>query len=122
MSGGLGKIQRNWWSLASFSSEVPGSVMAANCAPGPDPLPCGERETCSQKYAKCDSVSVVSPDFEATTKSEVGILILDRTDRIVAGSVVSRTWSFGWPLIVPKVLRRTSGHRLEPPMPRSTTS
>src|SRR5437764_11241367 len=124
MSGGLGKTQRHLLSLASVSSEEPGSVIAANCqpAPLPSPLPCRERETCSQQYAKCDRVSVVSPDFEATMKRVVGSLIRDRTPRIVAGSVVSRTCNRGCPRTTPKVLRRTSGHRLEPPMPSSTTS
>src|SRR6184192_1053643 len=105
MSGGLGKTQRNLLSLASISSEEPGSVIAANCLPF--------RLVCSQKYAKCDRVSVVSPDFEATMKRVVGSLIRDRTPRIVAGSVVSRTCNRGCPRTTPKVLRRTSGHRLE---------
>src|SRR5437660_12782535 len=124
MSGGLGKIQRKSCSLASFSNPEPESVMAANCqpAPLPDPLPCRERETCSQKYPKCDSVSVVSPDLDATMKSELWILIFERTPRIVAGSVVSRTCSLGWPLTAPNVFRRTSGQRLEPPIPSRTTS
>ena len=87
MSGGLEKIQRNERSFASFSSEVPGSVIAANCLLFPF--------VWSQKYAKWESVSVVSPDFEATMKSVVAILILERTARIVAGSVVSRTCSLG---------------------------
>ena len=39
-----------------------------------------------------------------------------------AGSVESRTWSSGNPSILPKVDLRTSGHRLDPPMPRSRTS
>src|SRR5256886_12681526 len=107
MSGGLGKIHRNSCSLASFSSPDPGSVMAANCLPF--------RFACSQKYAKCERVSVVSPDLDATMKSELWILIFDRTPRIVAGSVVSRTCSFGWPFTAPNALRRTSGHKLQPP-------
>src|SRR2546421_12536875 len=129
MSGGLGKIHRNSCSLASFSSPDPGSVMAANCFPAPPPgfagdLPTRGEEfiTCSQKYAKCERVSVVSPDLDATMKSELWILIFDRTPRIVAGAVVSRTCSFGRPFTAPKVLRRTSGHRLEPPIPSRTTS
>ena len=88
--------------------------MAANCLPF--------LFVCSKKYAKCESVSVVSPDLEATMKSVVASLIFERTPRIVAGSVVSRTCSFGCPLRVPNVLRSTSGHRLDPPMPSRTTS
>src|SRR3989440_9815966 len=104
MSGGLGKIHRNSCSLASFSSPDPGSVMAANCLPF--------RFACSQKYAKCERVSVVSPDLDATMKSELWILIFDRTPRIVAGAVVARACIFGWPFTAPNVLRRTSGHKL----------
>src|SRR2546425_7965837 len=129
MSGGFEKIQRKSCSLAIFSSPEPGSVIAANCLPAPPPgfagdLPTSGEDfmTCSQKYAKCERVSVVSPDFEATMKRELWILIFDRTPRMVAGSVVSRTCSFGWPLTAPNVLRRTSGHRLEPPIPSRTTS
>src|SRR6266850_1302048 len=36
---------------------------------------------------------------------------------ICAGSVESRTCSSGKPLIFPKVIHRTSGQRLEPPIP-----
>src|SRR5260221_12358128 len=36
---------------------------------------------------------------------------------ICAGSVESSTCSTGKPLILPKVMRRTSGQRLEPPIP-----
>src|SRR6267143_2183391 len=36
---------------------------------------------------------------------------------ICAGSVESRTCSSGNPLIFPNVMRKTSGQRLEPPMP-----
>ena len=42
--------------------------------------------------------------------------------RICAGSVESRTWSFGKPGFAPKVSAKTSGPRLEPPMPSSRTS
>ena len=41
---------------------------------------------------------------------------------MVAGSVVSSTCSRGCPLTTPNVWRKTSGHRLDPPIPSSTTS
>src|SRR5437660_1580577 len=41
---------------------------------------------------------------------------------ICAGSVESRTCSSGNPFIFPNVMRRTSGHRLEPPMPSKSAS
>jgi len=78
--------------------------------------------TCSQKYSLCDSVSVVLPDLEATTNRVSSRSILARSARMVPGSVVSSTCSPGWPFTWPKVLRSTSGPRLDPPMPSSTTS
>ena len=62
MSGEPGKIQRKLWSLASFSSEVPGSVIAANWRPAFPAF--AFLLTSPQKYAKCERVSVVSPDFD----------------------------------------------------------
>ena len=63
MSGGLENTQRKPLSLASFSSDVPGSVIAANCLPF--------FFVWSKKYAKCERVSVVSPDFDATMKTNI---------------------------------------------------
>src|SRR5437762_2979208 len=40
-------------------------------------------------------------------------------DLICSGSVESNTWSSGNPLIFPRVIRRTSGQRLDPPIPSS---
>ena len=67
-------------------------------------------------------VSVVPPDLLATMKRVRGRSILDRRSRMVEGSVVSSTCSTGWPSTCPNVVRKTSGHRLEPPIPSSTTS
>ena len=93
MSGWPWKTQRNLRSRASFSSEVPGSVMAANCSPGfLDTL-----ETSSQKCANWESVSVVPPDLLATMKRVAGRSMLFVTAATVAGSVVSSTCSRGMP-------------------------
>ena len=46
--------------------------------------------------------------------------ILERTPAMVAGSVVSSTNSSGWPLVLPKVCRNTSGQSEEPPIPSRT--
>ena len=66
--------------------------------------------------------SVVVPDFEATTNS-----VRARSSRVssactAAGTVESSTFSRGYPLRTPNSRRVTSEHRLEPPMPRTTTS
>ena len=119
MSGGFRKIQRKLCVLASFSTGLPGSVIAAKWRPGFRFTACS---TCGQKYAKCESVSIVPPDLLETMNSDSFRLIRDSTRWMVAGSVVSRTCSRGWPLRAGNVCRSTSGQRLEPPMPSSTTS
>ena len=42
------------------------------------------------------------------------------TAAICFGSVVSSTWIIGLPLRGPTISAKTSGPRLDPPMPRST--
>ncbi len=70
----------------------------------------------------CESVSTVPPDFDETTKSVFWRSILPSTSRTAPGSVESSTCSRGEPGMSPKERRITSGPRLEPPMPSSTTS
>ncbi len=65
----------------------------------------------SRNVSIITSGSIVVPDFEATTNSEPSIGIA----RTASGSVVSSTSSGP-----PKALTKTSGARLEPPMPQST--
>ena len=55
-------------------------MIAANCPPR------------SRKYAVCERVSSVVPDFEAERKSVRSGSIFDSSARIAFGCVVSRTW------------------------------
>ncbi len=113
MSDGLAKQWRKPRSRASASSGVPGSVIATNRDPS---------GTFSQKYAKCERVSVVVPDFEAITNS-VRSRSSDRsTARIWSGFVVSSTFTSSIPGATPNVSRSTSGASDEPPMPASTAA
>jgi hypothetical protein len=66
--------------------------------------------------------SMVPPDLLATMNRVFLRAILPAAAAMAPGSVVSSTWSFKWPGAVPKVCLRTSGHRLEPPMPSNTAS
>ena len=66
--------------------------------------------------------SSVLPDLLETINRVFGISILFSKAFTCAGSVESRTCKSGWPAILPNVLRRTSGQRLEPPMPSKSAS
>src|SRR4051795_9031528 len=70
----------------------------------------------------CESVSTVPPDFDETTKSVFWRLMASSTSRTAPGSVESSTCSLGEPGMSPNERRITSGPRLEPPIPSSTTS
>src|SRR5229473_2568296 len=61
--------------------------------------------------------SRVLPDLLETMQMVLLRSTFASTALICAGSVESRTCNSGKPLIFPKVMRRTSGQRLEPPMP-----
>src|SRR5260370_39964004 len=66
--------------------------------------------------------SSVVPDLLETMNRVVARLIFCSVAFTCAGSVESSMCRRGKPLICPKVLARTSGQRLEPPMPRSRMS
>ena len=70
----------------------------------------------------CESVSIVPPDFDDTMKSVLSRFTAFSASRTAAGSVESRTCSLGEPGMSPNERRITSGPRLEPPIPSSTTS
>ncbi len=64
--------------------------------------------------------SAVVPDFDETTKSVVRGSNRAPAAATVPGSVVSRTSSSRPPGPVGKVRAKTSGARLDPPIPRTT--
>src|SRR5450755_4174178 len=64
--------------------------------------------------------SSVLPDLLDTIHTVLERSTLLSMALICAGSVESSTCNSGYPSIFPKVMRKTSGHRLEPPMPRSS--
>src|SRR5208337_901574 len=64
--------------------------------------------------------SRVLPDLEETMQMVFLRSSFFSTALTWAGSVESSTWSSGYPPNLPKVRRRTSTQRLEPPMPRRT--
>ena len=111
MSGSFSNTRRKPCSAPSFASEVPGSVTATKC----EPSPCSE-----WKYLNCDIVSIVPPDFDETMNSVVPRSRASRTARISSGCVESSTCRRTAPS--PNERRKTSGPRLEPPMPSSTAS
>jgi hypothetical protein len=119
MSGGLMNVRQNPRSRESCSSPVPGSVMATNWAPPRFPFVCCTR---SQKWAKSDMTSMVPPDLLATRNKVLAGWIAMVTWRTHPGTVESSTHSRGEPFEEPNVQRRTSGPKLLPPIPRSTTS
>ena len=88
----------------------PGSVIAANWRPRPPVR--------SQKYSRCERVSIVEPDFDEARKSVCSRSTSRSSRRIASGWVVSRTWNEP----APNVRRSTSGASDEPPMPSRTTS
>src|ERR1035441_1608001 len=66
--------------------------------------------------------SSVLPDLLETIKRVVARLIFFSTSRICAGSVESRMCKRGKPEVCGYVNARTSGQRLEPPIPSSKLS
>ncbi len=107
MSGLPWKMRRKPRSVATRSMLEPGSVTATKRAPS--------SPVAAQKCASSAFGSTVEPDFELTTKSEPST----GTARTASGSVVSTTTSSRSATAAPTV-PRTSGARLEPPIPQST--
>src|SRR5215213_9285311 len=109
MVGSPAKTARKPRLRASDSRSEPGSVTAAK--------DWARLPAQSQKKSRWQRVSSVVPDFEETTKSVRAGSSAPAARRMAAGCVVSRTcrWSLS------NVRRRTSGARLDPPMPRRTT-
>ncbi len=87
-----------------------------------DPASCAPTaaSTRAKKYCFSTSGSSVLPDLLDTMNSVRAGSILLSMVRICAGSVELRTRSSGLPGCRPKVSARTSGPRLDPPMPRRT--
>src|ERR1035437_5724869 len=105
--------------LATCSIFEPGSVMArkwllASSAPTAFFIS-------SKKYCLRTLGSSVEPDLLATTTSVSARLTLSRAAFTCTGSVESTMCSSGKQACRPKVTLSTSGHRLEPPMPTSST-
>ena len=111
MSGGLRKTRRKLRSRASFSSGVPGSVIATKCEPS------GVR---AQNCSMWEFVSSVVPDLLAITYSVSSGGSSSVTRATAAGCVVSSTTSSSAPSAAPYVRANTSGARLDPPIPHST--
>src|SRR5579862_2478651 len=106
--------------LATCSILEPGSVMAMKWLPALSaPTVCLVR---SKKYCLKMLGSSVEPDLLETIKIVFAGLICESKDLTWAGSVESRTCNFGYPLPDPYVFSRTSGQRLDPPMPSKRTS
>ena len=76
----------------------------------------------SRKYSVSTVGSSVVPDLLETMHSVRDRSSRDSTRRICAGSVESRTCSAGAPAAEPRTRLSTSGHKLDPPIPRSRTS
>ena len=119
MLGRPWKMCRNLSPRATCSIFEPGSVTAMKRDPA-----CSAPTTCfarSKKYCLKILGSSVLPDLLDTRNSVLARSTFCSIALICAGSVESSTCSSGRPAIVPKVIFRTSGHRLEPPMPSSNT-
>ena len=77
---------------------------------------------CSQKYLKWLSVSTVPPDLLDTTKSVWSRSTALSASRTAAGCGAVEDVELAGPSVVARKLRRkTSGARLDPPMPSSST-
>ncbi len=103
MQGSLRNTRRKPRSVASASSGLPGSVTATKRDPSPPVR--------SQKCAKCESVSIVPPDFDETTNTVRSRSTAPSSARTAAGSVESSTCRRS----APKERRSTSGASDEPP-------
>ena len=112
-------MRRNPSRRAAASSFEPGSVIATKWRAARSPSAAVMR---SKKYALKMFGSSVEPDLLATTTSVVASDT--RRSRVATwvGSVESSTCSLGDPGCGPNDSASTSGQRLEPPMPSSSTS
>src|SRR6516164_6521654 len=119
MLGTPWKVFQNLSDRATCCIFEPGSVTAMNRLPtSSSPTACLIR---SKKYCLKMLGSSVLPDLLDTMQRVFLRSSLFSSSLICAGSVESRTCSSGKPATLPKVMRRTSGQRLEPPIPSSTT-
>ena len=87
----------------------------------------GERFRCNimrageHMHAAIRRVKPVIPDFDDTRNNVRAGSIASVTDCTQVGTVESSTISSGYPAAPPRIRRSTSGPRLLPPMPNSTT-
>src|SRR5579863_7229319 len=119
MLGTPAKIFQKWSDSATCCILEPGSVTAMNRLPtsfSPTAF-----LTRSKKYCLKMLGSRVLPDLLETMQRVFLRSSFFSRVLIWTGSVESRTCSSGKPVILPKVMRRTSGQRLEPPMPSRRT-
>ncbi len=115
MDGRPKKTSRKRSASATCCIFDPGSVMAMKWLPALSaPTTCFVR---SKKYCLKMLGSSVLPDLLETMKSVRAISILFSNAFTCAGSVESSTCRSGYPATLPNVMRRTSGHKLDPPMP-----
>ena len=115
MVGSPWKICAKPRAVAVFSSDEPGSVTATKRSAAFAPAR-------TKKYSISALGSVVPPDLLETMNSVLSRLIDASVRCTCAGSVESTMRRFGKPSACPKVSASTSGPRLDPPMPRTTTS
>ena len=112
-------MPRNPSTFATCSSLEPGSVMAMKRLPAasaPTARRISSKKNCLRMFG-----SSVEPDLLATTTKVSPRFTSSHAAFTCAGSVESTMRSSGNPGRWPKVLASTSGHKLEPPMPSSTT-
>ena len=105
--------------FATCSIFDPGSVMAIKWLP----VSSAPTARCIWSKKNCFRMlgSSVDPDLLATITSVSARFRLSRAAFTCAGSVESTMCSSGNPGCCPKVFASTSGQRLEPPMPSSST-
>ena len=116
MLGTPGKILRKLSASATCCIFEPGSVMAMKRLPTSvlaDFFLHALEEILLEDVGLEGAAGFAGDDEKVLLEIELGFC----RALICAGSVESRTCSSGKPSILPKVMRRTSGHRLEPPMP-----
>src|SRR5215471_13647682 len=119
MLGTPAKIFQNLSPSATCCIFEPGSVTAMKWLPTlPAPTFAFTR---SKKYCLKMLGSSVLPDLLETMHSVFLRSSFFSSALICTGSVESRTCISGKPLILPKVIRKTSGQRLDPPIPSNTT-
>src|SRR6266404_5740808 len=119
MLGTPRKIFRKRSLSAACRSFDPGSVIAMNRLPtSSSPTTCRVR---SKKYCLKILGSSVEPDLLETMNSVLARSMLFSIDLIRAESVESSTCSSGNPASLPNDSRITSGHKLDPPIPSSST-